>query len=112
MEPPSIASFALIWSTTVPLKMERTKPLGSEKHVIVIDEFSMLDFYLFRTIEGLCRRFAKHGSSRHPWGGRHVILLGDPAQLLAVSGVDIFSTCGISSQYFFCGRLSVLQIPL
>ena len=34
--------------------------------VIVIDEFSMLDFYLLRTIEGLCRKFAKHGSSRHP----------------------------------------------
>ena len=60
--------------------------------VIVIDEFSMLDFYLLRTIEGLCRKFAKHGSSRHSWGGRHVILLGDPAQLPAVSGVDIFGT--------------------
>ena len=60
--------------------------------VIVIDEFSMLDFYLFRTIEGLCHKFAKHGSSRHPWGGRHVILLGDPAQLPAVSGKDIFGT--------------------
>ena len=60
--------------------------------VIVVDEFSMLDFYLFRTMEGLCRKFAKHGSSRHPWGGRHVILLGDPAQLPAVSGVDIFGT--------------------
>jgi hypothetical protein len=52
----------------------------------------MLDFYLFRTIEGLCRKFAKHGSSRHPWGGRHTILLGDPAQLPAVSGIDIFGT--------------------
>ena len=60
--------------------------------VIVIDEFSMLDFFFFRTMEGLCRKFAKHGSSRHPWGGRHVILLGDPAQLPAVSGVDIFGT--------------------
>ena len=27
--------------------------------VIVIDEFSMLDYYLFRTAEGLCRTFAK-----------------------------------------------------
>ena len=60
--------------------------------VIVIDEFSMLDFYLFRTIEGLCQKFAKHCSSRHPWGGQHVILLDDPAQLPAVSGVDIFGT--------------------
>ena len=52
----------------------------------------MLDIYLFRTIEGLCRKFAKHGSSRHSWGGRHIILLGGPAQLLAVSGIDIFGT--------------------
>ena len=31
--------------------------------VIVIDEFSMLDYYFFHTIEGLCHTFAKHGSS-------------------------------------------------
>ena len=60
--------------------------------VIVIDEFSMLDFFLFRTAEGLCRKFAKHGASNLPWGGRHVILLGDPAQLPAVSQKDIFGT--------------------
>ena len=47
--------------------------------MIVIDEVSMLDFCLLRTIEGLCRKFAKHGSLRHPWGGWYVILLGDPA---------------------------------
>ena len=41
---------------------------------------------------GSCQKFAKHGSSRYPWGGRHVILLGDPAELPAVSGVDIFGT--------------------
>ena len=77
--------------------------------VIVIDEFSMLDFFLFLTMEGLCRKFAKCGSSRHSWGGRHVILLGDPAQLPAVSGVDIFGTCGTDSQSSY-RRLSVLQI--
>ena len=60
--------------------------------VIVIDEFSMLDYYLFRTAEGLCRKFAKHRVSRHPWGGRHVIMLGDPAQLPAVGRSDIFGT--------------------
>ena len=27
--------------------------------VTVIDELSVLDFYLFRTIEGLCRKFSK-----------------------------------------------------
>ena len=60
--------------------------------VIVIDEFSMLDYFLFRTAEALCRKFAKHGVSKHPWGGRHVIMLGDPAQLPAVSRSDIFGT--------------------
>ena len=60
--------------------------------VIVIDEFSMLDYYLFRTAEGLCRKFAKHGASRLPWGGRHVIMLGDPAQLPAVGRSDLFGT--------------------
>ena len=60
--------------------------------MLVIDEFSMLDYHLFRVAEGLCRKFAKKHVSRHPWGGRHVILLGDPAQLLAVSHRDIFGT--------------------
>ena len=60
--------------------------------VLVIDEFSMLDFLIFRTAEGLCRKYAKQTVSSLPWGGRHVILLGDPAQLPAVSRSDIFST--------------------
>ena len=60
--------------------------------VIVIDEFSMLDYYLFRTAEGLCRKFAKHGASRLPWDGRHVIMLRDPAQLPAVGRSDLFGT--------------------
>ena len=29
--------------------------------VLVIDEFSMLDFFLFQTAEGLCRKFEKKG---------------------------------------------------
>ena len=58
----------------------------------MIDEFSMLDHHLFRVAEGLCRKFAKKHVSSHPWGGRHVILLGDPAQLPAVSHKDIFGT--------------------
>ena len=36
--------------------------------------------------------YAKYGSSKHPWGGRHMILLGDPTQLPAVSNWDIFGT--------------------
>ena len=39
----------------------------------MIDEFSMLDYHLFRAAEGLCRKFAKKHVSHHPWGGRHVI---------------------------------------
>ena len=49
--------------------------------IFVIDEFSMLDFFLFRTAEGLCRKFAKNNQHGFPWGGRHVIMFGDPAQL-------------------------------
>ena len=61
--------------------------------VIVIDEFSLLDYYLFRTAEGLCRKFAKHSVSGIPWGGgMHVIMLGDPAQLPAVDRSDLFGT--------------------
>ena len=60
--------------------------------VLVIDEFSMLDWFLFRTAEGLCRKFSNKAFSGRPWASRHVILLGDPAQLPAVSQRDIFGT--------------------
>ena len=60
--------------------------------VIYIDELSMLDWYMFQTAEGLCRKFCKKGMSEKPWGGRHVILLGDPAQLPAVGQRDIYGT--------------------
>ena len=60
--------------------------------VLVIDEFSMLDGFLCRSAEKLCRKFCKKGMSSKPWGGRHVILLGDPAQLPAIGQRDIFGT--------------------
>jgi hypothetical protein len=60
--------------------------------ILVIDEFSMLDFFLFRTAEGLCRKFAKNHQHCLPWGGRHVIMLGDPAQLPSPGRKDIFGT--------------------
>ena len=60
--------------------------------VLVIDEFSMLDYHLFHVAEGLCRKFAKKHVSLSSVGGRHVILLGDPAQLPAISCRDIFGT--------------------
>ena len=63
--------------------------LVKKTDVLIIDELSMIDCTLFITIEHLCRRF----SSRYkPWGGRHVLLFGDPAQLPPVSNTDIFNT--------------------
>ena len=60
--------------------------------VIIIDEFSMIDCTIFITIEHLCRRFATKNGQYKPWGGRHVLLFGDPAQLPPVSHADIFNT--------------------
>ena len=60
--------------------------------VLVIDEFSMLDHFLFRTAENLCRKFPNRGAFHRPWGGRHVFLLGDPAQLPAINRRDVFGT--------------------
>ena len=60
--------------------------------VLVIDEFSTLDFFLFRIAEGLCRKFAKHHIYGLPWGGRHVIMLDDPVQLPSPGRTDIFGT--------------------
>ena len=60
--------------------------------VLVIDEFSMLDYRLFYVAEGLCRKLQKN---MYPviLGEVDVMLLGDPAQLPAISRKDIFSTC-------------------
>ena len=60
--------------------------------VLIIDEFSMLDYFLLCTAEGLCRKYGRKGCSSTPWAGRHVIMLGDPAQLPAVSQKDIFDS--------------------
>ena len=68
--------------------------------VIVIDEFSMLDYYLFRIAECLCRKFAKHGASRLPWGGRHVVMPGYPNQLPAVGRSDLFGNQLWQTFYF------------
>ena len=52
----------------------------------------MIDCSLFITIEHLCRRFSSKDNRYKPWGGRHVLLFGDPAQLPPVSNTDIFNT--------------------
>ena len=68
--------------------------------VIVIDEFSMLDYYLFCVAEGLCRKFAKHGASRQPWGGRHVMLGTLPSCLLWVGVIYLVSSSGKHSLFW------------
>ena len=52
----------------------------------------MVDATLFINIEQLCRKFTTKGGRYKAWGGRHVILFGDPAQLPPVSNTDIFDT--------------------
>ena len=50
--------------------------------MIIIDEFSMIDCTIFITIEHRCRWFATKNGQYKPWGGHHVLLFGDLAQLL------------------------------
>ena len=51
----------LDWILTVTAVLRKTD-------VLVIDEFSMLDFFLFRKAEGLCRKFAKKEQLIPPLG--------------------------------------------
>ena len=66
--------------------------LVKKTDVLIIDELSMIYCTLFITIEHLCRRFSSKDNRYKPWGGRHVLLFGDPAQLPPVSNTDIFNT--------------------
>ena len=52
----------------------------------------MIDCKIFLMIEQLCKRFTTKDGRYKPWGGRHVILFGDTAQLPPVSNTDIFNT--------------------
>ena len=56
--------------------------------MFVIDEFSLLERDVFLTIDKLLRELAFGGK---PFGGKHIILLGDPAQLPAINN-DIYGT--------------------
>ena len=60
--------------------------------VIIIDEFAMIDARIFTIIEQLCRKYTTKDGRYKAWGGRHIILSGDPAQLPPVSNTDIFNT--------------------
>ena len=60
--------------------------------VIICDELGMIDCKIFLTMEHLCRRFSTKDGRYKPWGGRHILLFGDPAQLPPVSNTDIFNT--------------------
>ena len=60
-------------------------------NVIIIDEFAMIDAKIFLIIEQLCRKYTTKDGRYKAWGGRHVILFGDPAQLPPVSNTDIFN---------------------
>ena len=51
--------------------------------VIIIDEMSMIDAKAFREIETVMRKWQTGGDRYKLFGGKHVILVGDPAQLPA-----------------------------
>ena len=58
--------------------------------VLIIDEFAMVDARLFITIEQLCKKYTTKDGRFKAWGGHHVILFGDPAQLPPVSHTDTY----------------------
>ena len=60
--------------------------------VLAIDEFSMLDFSCCAQWKYSLPQVCKKPLLKPPMGGRHVLLLGDPTQLPAVSRMDIFGT--------------------
>ena len=60
--------------------------------LLVIDEFSLLEIRQFFTIDKILRDFATAKNTEHmPFGGKSVLLMGDPAQLPAIDQ-DIFDT--------------------
>ena len=55
----------------------------AETEIIIIDEFSMIDVELFDWMRYYLRKFCRkeYNDGSVSWGGRHIILVGDPAQL-------------------------------
>lgn len=52
--------------------------------VLVIDEFSMFEFNVFHAMDRITRQVSISKNSRFPFGGKHIILVGDPAKLPAI----------------------------
>ena len=65
------------------------QPVGTD--VFIIDECSMLTKTLFHKMQDLCHYVSRKHNRTEPFGGKHVILLRDPAQLPPV-GATIFNT--------------------
>ena len=78
--------------------------LVSNTNLIIIDEFSLLKMKPFLTIDKLLRDMAptKHQQNM-PFGGKHIILMGDPAQLPAIEH-DIFDT------YLWRDKFSIVML--
>ncbi|RWS18214.1 hypothetical protein B4U80_12545, partial [Leptotrombidium deliense] len=56
--------------------------------VLFIDEVSMMNKELFHTVDNMLRRIrsADNVHYRKPFGGRHIVLVGDVAQLPVIQG--------------------------
>ena len=66
--------------------------LVSNTNVLIIDEFSLLEFTPFLVMDKILRDMAPTINQQHmPFGGKHIILMGDPTQLPAIER-DIFDS--------------------
>lgn len=62
-----------------------------DTEVLLIDEFSMLEFNVFHPMDKITREASIPKNRRFPFAGKHVILIGDPAQLPAIDK-DIYDS--------------------
>ncbi|RWS20617.1 ATP-dependent DNA helicase PIF1-like protein, partial [Leptotrombidium deliense] len=63
-----------------------------ELQVLFIDEVSMMEKNLFHTVDNILRRMRSPDNVhyRKPFGGRHIVLVGDVAQLPVIQGKGIW----------------------
>ncbi|RWS18866.1 hypothetical protein B4U80_12401, partial [Leptotrombidium deliense] len=62
--------------------------------VLFIDEVSMMEKKLFQAVDGMLRRVRNPGRDddyKKPFGGRHIVLVGDVAQLPVIQGKGIWN---------------------